>query len=249
MAVKHISHLMIILLVLMSIGRLPHLGFETRAQANDVGDPSASGPQSIIVILVEFQDLKHTISREEIYREMFLDMDAYYKEISYNKTWIVGNVTNRWYELPGSWKDYAWTPPVTEGPWTDAGNTNTLRLVKSSITASDGEVDFTRYKVACIVTAGKLGMDTIRGAVFPGWAPLKVVTNDGAYVSLAMIDSETSLMATIAHELGHILGLPDLYDSELMRQTAYGPSQIMAAHFVGIWDNMGRWGNCQEERR
>lgn len=41
---------------------------------------------------------------------------------------------------------------------------------------------------------------------------------------------------TVAHELGHVLGLPDLYDYRMGRKNA----AFTASRFVGPWDLMGR---------
>lgn len=51
----------------------------------------------------------------------------------------------------------------------------------------------------------------------------------------AVIRASTA-WGTIAHELGHILGLPDLYDYQAGRQSA----DYAASRFVGPWDLMGR---------
>jgi hypothetical protein len=54
------------------------------------------GAQSVAVILVEFPDLKHSVSRDILYDRVFNKLNAYYTEVSYNQTWIIGEMTRDW---------------------------------------------------------------------------------------------------------------------------------------------------------
>lgn len=69
----------------------------------------ATGAQKTVVVLVEFQDVKHNISREVIHQRIFRGMDAYYREMSYGQTWLEGDTT-QWYTLPNPLSYYSISP-------------------------------------------------------------------------------------------------------------------------------------------
>lgn len=58
----------------------------------------------------------------------------------------------------------------------------------------------------------------------------------GATFTRGAIVRASTVWGTIAHELGHVIGLPDLYDYATGRKTAH----FSASRYVGPWDLMGR---------
>jgi len=57
---------------------------------------SSSGSEhvNLIVLLVEFSDVKHTTSKNDIHSLIFHQMANYYKEVSYGMMVVAGNVTD-----------------------------------------------------------------------------------------------------------------------------------------------------------
>ncbi|HEY3249254.1 MAG TPA: immune inhibitor A domain-containing protein [bacterium] len=62
--------------------------------------------------------------------------------------------------------------------------------------------------------------------------PLDIGTPRGAVVKTS------TPWGTVMHELGHVLGLPDLYDYEFARDLQHW--SVRASRYVGSWDLMGR---------
>ena len=65
----------------------------------------AVGEQKVIVIIADFPDVKPTLSKEQIYNKVFVDLDKYFRDASYGQMWLTGNVTGP-YMLPHPISDY-----------------------------------------------------------------------------------------------------------------------------------------------
>ncbi|MBS7627072.1 immune inhibitor A [Candidatus Bathyarchaeota archaeon] len=183
------------------------------------------GSQPVVVILIEFSDYKHSVSKECIYDLVFVKMNAYYTEVSYNQTWIVGEMTRDWIMLPKfftSYGDLTWTGTYQRDFWDRA-----RRLGEDAIHAADEEIDFRKFKHVIIVLPN---VNVICVAV-----GLNIMTNDGAIVSRATIQTEKSPPGVFAHEFGHNLGLHDMYDYKLAQERGSSSDAIV---YVGIWDIM-----------
>ena len=114
-------------------------------------------------------------------------------------------------------------------------------LIEDAIMVADSEIDFNSFDVIFVVHA-RGSMQTI--AQWSGSAAAEPyittcasyysgTTNDGLVSLPVSIVSEFESRGTYAHEFGHCLDLPDLYDyNDLLR---IGICQ----NFVGQWDLMG----------
>lgn len=212
------------------------LGVEARSSSafDDVSvttlHPDAYGPHSIIVLLVEFPDVKHGLSPAEVQNDVFQTLNRYYTEVSYNLTWITGHVTDEWKILsqPSTYYDLA---TVTSGGWSKG---RAVEIIRDSIDVWDSEVDFSQFDYVFIATAGDATWSYTETS-------LQLPTSDNATLTQAVVIGRLGAREgwkVAAHELGHIFGLPDLYSYPI---AFTGPADWReAAVFVGPWDLMSR---------
>jgi M6 family metalloprotease-like protein len=192
--------------------------------------PDAYGPHSIILLLVEFPDVKHSLTPEQLQGDVFNTLNKYYTEVSYNQTWITGAVTPEWKMLPQPATYYDLATVTTSG-W---GKGRAEEIIQDAIKVWDGQVHFKQYDDVFIATAGDATWSyEDRGFGFS--------TNDNLTVTQAVVMGRLGSRdgwKVAAHELGHIFGLPDLYSYPI----AYsGPADWReAAVYVGPWDLMSR---------
>jgi len=180
-------------------------------------------------------------------------MSDYFKEISYGNLNISGSVFG-WYTAPHT---RAWYGN------NDYGDTNAPRFVHDMIAAADGAVDFSDFdndgdgNVECVIVI-HAGIGAECGSPdadlndiwshrwdlssAPGVDPY--TTNDGVTIDTYTIQPALSCpdpastmiqIGIFCHELGHSLGLPDLYDT---KNTDAGGNTTAAAYSSGI----GHWG-------
>jgi len=179
---------------------------------------SVSGPQSAIVILAEFSDntAGHTVEyfRQLVFGNTGDAVNAYYVEVSFNQIQVTGDTTSQWYKLshPTTYYDvHGWG-----STWSEY-----RKLAADTVALVDPYVNFAAYDHYIMVFAG----NWVWGARASG---LAIPTDDLVTVNTATFQRETYEMSVFAHEFGHDLGLPDLYD--------YRYSDPY--HFIDGWDLM-----------
>ena len=175
------------------------------------------GPQRTIIITVEFPDRPlpedFILTRDEKIPVILEELNDYYRELSYNQMWFEGDITNKWYMLNAS-AHYTYTMyPDLLGPH--------RAMIRDAIKAADEEVDFSEYDVIIVLGLWNADVSDIKTAII--LLDANITTDDGVVVNV--VTQVWVNLAQVAHEVGHIFALPDLYEP-------YSS--------VGNWDLMGR---------
>lgn len=201
------------------------------------------GPQTLLVIIVEFSDQAGTETNDTFDDLIFGNVSDYYQKVSYGQSSLSGDVTD-WYNL-GHIKSFYGADGATSGVIDDTdddGDNDSWQMVDDALAAADPDVDFSLYGHIMVLHSGNgqesSGNSNDIWSVRWSW-PGHFVTDEKTFDSCSIVpeyqggDVDRSI-GVIAHEFGHDIGLPDLYH--------YGKSG--ADDLVGIWGLMasGSWG-------
>jgi M6 family metalloprotease-like protein len=210
-----------------------------------------------LVLLVDFDDNVSSRRPGEFDTLLFSkgfvvstgSMRDFYWENSYHTFELMGDVYG-WYRMPQSYVAYACTLGYQNGfgsyPY------NAQKLVEDAVNAADPYVNFADYDrdgngfvdALFVVHAGPGAEET--GDPCDIWSH-RWVTHSYVYVDgVKVYDYSTEPevrsggalvdMGVFCHEFGHVLGLPDLYDTDYSSE-GLGNWSIMAG---GSWNNGGR---------
>jgi immune inhibitor A len=222
---------------------------------------AAALPGSIkaLVLLVDFDDVPaDTIMNSRgHFREMLFDADneysmrSFYRWTSYGKLDITGEVFG-WFRVPEQLSYYA-----NDRRGMGYYPKNTQRMIEDAIDVADSVVDFSEFDndgpdgipnsgdddgfvdILMVVHGGQGYEWTMNPAHIHSHAGRITVRQvDGVSVEFYATEPENGKVGTFAHELGHLFGLPDLYDVTL---NTYG---------LGAWSLMsyGSWGGGDGSR-
>jgi immune inhibitor A len=181
------------------------------------------GNKNALVLLTEFKDKKYTHKPEEFKELLFskgsnLSMRDYYLEASWNQLDINGYVNEEWYVTKDNYFEY-----VDENP---KGHyfPKVQKLVKETIlhAKNSGKIDFSphakdgKIEILIVVFAG-YGMDTKlnKNYIIPHKdqlsSPIEVQKGIWADQYCVIPEFPFNDLGCFCHEVGHFLGLPDLY--------------------------------------
>jgi len=177
-----------------------------------------------LVIKVEFPGTWRNISTGSVRKKYLDQLDAYVREMSYNRVCIKGEITDKWYKLPSPISNY-WIP------WQNRQvNRSIVRnLVSDSLNAVDQEIDVSKYDFVIIALAATFEEWGNSGfTAYPGMVGLKsdkiLFTRSGRKVNRGIaVDASTAELGQVFHHVARVLGgvkdgkrvLPCLYDQDI----------------------------------
>lgn len=200
-------------------------------KAGIYGKPGVSGNYQILTLLVDFSDKVASVNSVDFDTLVYLDVNGsvnnYYRENSYNNLSIVSPIypsSLGWYRAPQTYAYY-----VNAANGMGSYPQNSQKLVEDLVDLADAFIDFSQfdndsdgYVDGLIIAHAGPGAE-LTGNNNDIWSHKWSISprlKDGVYISTYSINPEYWLtpgditLGVYSHELGHVLGLPDLYDTD-----------------------------------
>ncbi|MEX2718976.1 MAG: M6 family metalloprotease domain-containing protein [Candidatus Sigynarchaeota archaeon] len=210
---------------------------------------AATGNKKVVVILIKFTDKSYSAGHTPSYYNDLLfnfgnplSMASYYREASYGRLNLTGTVTS-WVTSSRTMSYYG----ADSGPFPniDDENGNIFELAREAVQLADPSVNFAPYDQdgdgyidnLIVIHAGN-GQES-SGVANDIWShqwditPAYTTSDSGKKAKHYALFAENSPVGVIAHEFGHVLGLPDMYDYTYSGKVFVGKWALMDA---GSWN-------------
>ena len=185
-----------------------------------------TGPQNVFVITVQFPDKPASTQISDIQNRVFTEMDRYYRNVSYGKITLTGDISESWILLPHNMSYYG------DYDGRNDHSSGARALIDDAIKEIDPLKDFRGFNCVLVVHAGEdeaYSQEVTDIWSWGYWEGLSATTSDGITFDQGAVVSEFNSLGCFCHEFGHIIGLPDLYNYD------FNSSQ----RFVENWGLMG----------
>jgi M6 family metalloprotease-like protein len=224
----------------------------TDADATHSIEPAgATGTKTLLVILLQFTDKTHTFSNTPaFYTDLLFNlgnkqsMASYYKENSYGRLTLTGTVTS-WLTSSRTMSYYG--ADSGDFPNIDDENGNIFELAREAVQLADPSVNYANFDqnsdgyvdnlIVIHAGDGQESSSSANDIWSHQWEiqPAQTTSDSGKKAEHYALFAEESPVGVIAHEFGHVLGLPDMYDYTYSGQV-----------FVGNWALMdsGSWNGA-----
>jgi M6 family metalloprotease-like protein len=189
----------------------------------------STGDLRALTLFIDFPDAPAHESVQQRYREFFPAVPQWYARASYGRLRYHPVPVMRWFRMPrrfsayGISRGYGW--PVHR------------EMMRDLVSVTRHTVDFKGYDLVNVIAtpnAGPPADQTVLSVTWTGGSA--VTTENGAHLDRVSViyGQDQSGPRVLAHENGHILGLPDLYSVPDFRRTD---------KLAGQWDTMSLdWG-------
>jgi M6 family metalloprotease-like protein len=204
---------------------------------------NSTGEKKYLVILADFPDVKRQYPVDTISDRMGNLLGPYFKEASYNKLKLEGDVTGP-YILPHPVAYYRISPCNLE-----IDPTKVTALVTDVVNAADKDVDLDQYAYILVglgATQPDYGM--VGYCALPGMLGFKskkeVKSASGKNIDNLAVFCENAHMGTFIHDTIHMIGgyigdqrlTPCLYDHDLQKLYPTGDEAYKILINMGFWD-------------
>ena len=186
---------------------LPAIGYSPRLAP-------VSGVVRVLVIAAAFSDVNYTLSIDQVKRNWFGAVGAYYNETSYGKLIIEGDIFG-WYKLPYPESHYGLDCKVVDDA-DCSGSDGSWKIAQDAVQLAQDKVDFKNYNYFIFIHSG-YGQES-SGVKKEVWSVTYMsgvnVQTPSRTLSLFSIVPELEVggvpIGVYCLEFGHDLGLPDL---------------------------------------
>jgi M6 family metalloprotease-like protein len=183
------------------------------------------------MVFVDFGDAVGSEAPADLFQRFVPRATSWTKEVSYGRLTLRVDQSRRWHRMPRPSRDYR-----PESGFTQEEQAAYLR---DAIGVADDSVDFSHYDAVYVVPARGSGLYSSTAYNVPAGEGIRV---DGTELLHAVSFGDDTRVGgrpghearVLIHETGHLLGLPDLYDTS----SALYPH---LSRFAGGWDVMSSY--------
>lgn len=208
----------------------------------NVTSQQVSGTVHLLVVLAAFSDVSPTRTPAQIQQDYFgasHSVAAYYHNVSYGKLTIVGDVTD-WHTLPYPESTYGTDCTAIDDTACDGQDASWQ--IAQDIIPSIKTVNLNNYNYFVFVHSGNgeesSGNKTnVWSVAYLNGVYVRVAGDNGRTLTKFDVVPETEARGSVplgvyTHEFGHLLSLPDMYDTHTGKSTT-GRWELMDA---GLWN-------------
>ena len=196
-----------------------------------------SGVLRVLVIAAYFSDINYTVSITQLKNEFFTGVANYYAENSYGKITIQGDAVG-WYKLPFPEAHYG-KDCLSIDDADCSGQDNSWEIAQDVVAQAQKDVNFANYDYFVFIHSGD-GQES-SGVKNDVWSVtymsgVSVATNTKTLTQFSIVSelqaAGANPLGVWCHEFGHLLNLPDLFNTTT-GQSILGPWSTMDK---GTWN-------------
>jgi M6 family metalloprotease-like protein len=189
----------------------------------------STGELRALTLFIDFPDAPARESVQQRYREFFPAVPRWYAAASFGRLRYRAVPVMRWLRMPRKFSAYG----ITRG----YGWSTHRAMMRDLVRVAGRSVDFRGYDLVNVIATPNAGPPADQTVLSVTWTGGNAATTDsGTHLDRVSViyGHDQSGPRVLAHENGHVLGLPDLYDVQDFSRTDT---------LAGQWDTMSLdWG-------